>query len=108
MPRGRFGKVHCFNNYYNSPGNNYCIRAGVEAQILVENNYFRDVNAPYGPWPGTDGKIKAAGNIFDNTTGTIAPGTDIIFTPPYGYALDPGANIPNIITNWAGAGKIGF
>jgi pectate lyase len=108
MPRGRFGKIHCFNNYYYSPGNNYCIRAGVEAQILVENNYFRDVNAPYGPWPGTDGKISAAGNLFDNTAGTIAPGTDFIFTPPYGYALDSAANIPSLITNWAGAGKVNF
>jgi pectate lyase len=108
MPRGRFGQVHCFNNYYFAPGNNYCIRAGVEAQILVENNFFRDVNAPYGPWPGTDGKINASGNEFENVTGTIAPGDDIIFTPPYGYALDPAANIPKSVTNWAGAGKVRF
>jgi pectate lyase len=27
MPRVRFGRVHVYNNFYNSPGNNYCIRA---------------------------------------------------------------------------------
>ena len=108
MPRGRFGQVHCFNNYYIAPGNNYCIRAGVEAQILVENNFFRDVNAPYGPWPGTDGKINASGNEFENVTGTIVSGNDTIFTPPYGYALDSAPDVPAIITNWAGAGKISF
>jgi pectate lyase len=43
MPRIRFGDVHVFNNYFSSSGNNYCIRAGFHAKVVVENNYFQGV-----------------------------------------------------------------
>lgn len=46
MPRVRFGSVHCVNNLYRSPGNNYCIRAGKEANICADNNAFVGVKDP--------------------------------------------------------------
>lgn len=46
MPRVRFGSVHCVNNLYRAPGNNYCIRAGLEANIYADHNAFIDVKDP--------------------------------------------------------------
>ena len=47
MPRVRFGQVHVFNNYFAAPGNNYCVRAGRAAAVLVEGNYFDHVQSPH-------------------------------------------------------------
>jgi len=33
MPSVRFGRVHVFNNHYNTPGNNYAIRTRVGAEV---------------------------------------------------------------------------
>jgi pectate lyase len=122
MPRVRFGRVHVYNNFYNSPGNNNCIRAARDSQILVENNYFDSVKNVWERYVtlGVDGKVSASNNIKVNTTWAAGddsnsiqiPGTDILSTdanglnpPPYGYILDPAASIPHAITNNAGAGK---
>jgi len=103
MPRVRFGDVHVFNNYFNSPGNNYCIRAAIESELLVENNYFEDVNDPHVVYvtTGTRGQIEASGNVYVNTTGGRDDGDDV-FTPPYAYPLDEGFLVKNIVM--AGAG----
>jgi len=106
MPRVRFGQVHVYNNYFNSPGNNYCIRAALESQNLVENNYFDSVN---GAWEyyttsgQTPGRIKASGNVFVNTA-VPAGGNDSVFNPPYNYQLDPAADVKSIVMAGAGAG----
>jgi pectate lyase len=122
MPRVRFGRVHVYNNFYNSPGNNNCIRAARDCQILVENNYFDTVKNVWELYrtEGEDGKVFAAGNIEVNTTWSAGDdsksiqisGTDLLSTdanglnpPPYAYALDAAAGIPSSITNNAGAGK---
>ncbi|MBX2813597.1 MAG: hypothetical protein KTR25_17400 [Myxococcales bacterium] len=39
MPRGRFGKVHVFNNYYSSQVADYLIGPGVDIQMIIENNF---------------------------------------------------------------------
>jgi pectate lyase len=127
MPSVRFGRVHCFNNYYNAPGNNYCIRTRVEAECRVENNFFENVKNPWEQYitgTGTQGKLYAANNNVpflgtdygvtwsgtttnkDGTIRVMVPGTDSVFTPSYSYTLDPASAVPNLVTNWAGAGKI--
>ncbi|HYG23286.1 MAG TPA: hypothetical protein VEH04_10930 [Verrucomicrobiae bacterium] len=122
MPRVRFGRVHVFNNYYNSPGNNNCIRAAIGSEILVENNYFSGVKNVWELYrtSGTDGKVFASGNVQVNTSWAAGddsssvqiPGTDILSAEPnglnpapYAYALDGADGIPAAVTAGAGAGK---
>jgi pectate lyase len=121
MPSVRFGKAHIYNNYFNSPGNNYCIRTRLYAQCLVENNYYKDVQNPWQRYVtsagGDPGLLHASGNILDNVTWNVSSdssavlidGTDTVFTPPYSYALDDGNDIPALIQYGAGAsGKAGY
>jgi pectate lyase len=119
MPSVRFGRVHVFNNYYNAPGNNYCIRTRINAEVLVENNYFENVKNPWEryvtPAGGTPGKVKATGNIEVNTTrfvnpnpdsggnqSFLIPGNDTVFTPPYPYSLDSAASVKSSVMAEAG------
>jgi pectate lyase len=110
MPRVRFGQVHVYNNFFNSPGNNYCVRAAIESQLLIENNLFQNVKDPYVKFLtiGDPGRIKASGNSFVSTTGSADPGADTVFAPPYSLTLDAPANLSNLVTNYAGAGKVSF
>jgi pectate lyase len=87
MPRVRYGKVHVFNNYYSSSGNSYCVRAGYEADVRIENNHFENVNNPYeiDSDSGT-AVVSASGNTFSGGGGSRdTRGT--AFTPPYPYQL---------------------
>jgi pectate lyase len=96
----RFGQVHVFNNYYSASGNNYCIRAGVEASILVENNYFDRVDTPH-EIDGSGASIVANGNSYNATTGAQDE-SGSAFDPPYEYTLAPADDIPDAVR--AGAG----
>lgn len=128
MPSDRFGQVHCYNNYYNAPGNNYCIRTRIQAEVRIENNFFENVQNPWEQYitssSDIQGKAFATNNNVafldtaygvtwtgtttnkDGTIRVMIPGTDTVFTPPYSYTLDPASEVPNLVTNWAGAGKI--
>ena len=71
-------------------GNSYCTNAGFETHLLVENNVYMGVNNPLAP--DANGDMRAVGNLFQNTTGTMtASGTG--FTPPYARTLDPTSNL---------------
>ncbi len=126
MPSVRFGRVHCFNNYYNAPGNDYCVRTRIQAECRVENNYFDSVQNPWEQYitgNDTQGKLYAANNnvgfldtsfgvtwsgTHTNKDGTIVamiPGTDTVFTPSYSYTLDNATDVKNIVMDNAGAQK---
>jgi pectate lyase len=108
MPRCLFGKIHVFNNYYNVPGNNYCVGVGSYAGVLVEGNYFQNVKNPISFRDAGPCHITARDNIFDNCLGTMENGPlgvgaePFPQTAPYSYTLDPTASIPTIVMNGAG------
>ena len=102
MPRVRFGQVHVYNNYYNCTGNNYCIRPAVEAQLLVENNYFDHIDEPIDE-KETGALVEAHDNIFNSCTHVYGLGGDDVFTPPYSYTPDDANDIPSLVQLGAGA-----
>jgi pectate lyase len=107
QPRVRFGKNHVFNNLYSATGDNYCVRAGIQAQILLENNVFTGVKSPHVFNNTTDqgtAYIAVVNNSYVNTTGTQATGGGgTPFTiPPYAYAADATTNLEAAIRSDAG------
>ena len=102
MPRVRFGRVHVFNNYVNAPGNNYCIRSSLSAEVLAENNFYENIDSPY-EYFAPNGLIRAVGNTTVNCTG-VAAFNDTVFTPPYAYTLETPATAKASILTGAGAG----
>jgi pectate lyase len=109
MPRVRFGRVHLYNNYYNAPGNNYCIRAALFSEVLSESNHFENADEPFEYYAEDEadpvGRIRDIGSALVNAT-NVYPAVDDVFTPPYPYALDPVGDIPALVIAGAGAGKI--
>lgn len=115
MPSLRYGRAHVFNNYYNAPGNNYCVRTRLYAESRIENNWFENVQNPWEVYitTGLPGKVFASGNRFVNVTWyeniadgrIVPPGTDDVFVPPYSYSLDPVDSVPALVTEYAGAGR---
>jgi pectate lyase len=106
MPRVRYGHVHIYNNYYNSPGNNYCIGVGHESHIRLENSHFENVDSPWTDMdsPGS-GEIGWTGLKFVGCSQpTYMPNAFPVFTPPYAYTVDPVDEVKAIVT--AGAGNV--
>ena len=72
MPRVRFGQVHVHNDYVSNrntlyPDNTYCIAAGYEAELLVENNFFDEA------------KLSGQGPAFvPPYTATLEPADDVL------------------------------
>jgi len=107
-PRVRFGEpVHVYNNYFlHITG--YGVASQMNAGVLVENNYFDDVEKPTRVDVGGDpGRIVVRGNINVNTEDPLVErGTVQEASQFYSYRLDPAANIPSIVSAGAGVGKI--
>jgi pectate lyase len=107
QPRIRFGQNHLFNNLWTSTGDNYCVRAGTNAHVLLENNAFVGVMAPVTFNSTTDqgtAYITSTNNLFSGTTGTTATGGGgtPFTTPPYAYTLDANTAVQTAVQ--AGAG----
>jgi pectate lyase len=108
MPSVRYATMHLFNNYYTSKGNNYCIRSRLDAEVLVENCYFSQVNDPHVIYVArtekrlniAKGCLKAVGNVYNETTGA-KEADGAVFTPPYKYKLDEGKDVPTIVPTGA-------
>lgn len=118
MPRHLWGRGHIYNSLYNSPGNSYCIGAGSWASILIENNYFKDVQDPHKFKDDCPTFFAATGNIYDNVTGDrhtglfagntgcLTGGADAVvpgpWKPPYKYTLDEAKDVPELVKRCAG------
>jgi pectate lyase len=93
QPRVRYGKNHIFNNLYTGARDNYCVRAGMDAQLLVEANAFVGVNNPQQFNSTADqgtSYITSNNNLYTGATGTRATGGGgtPFTTPPYTYTAD--------------------
>jgi pectate lyase len=107
QPRVRFGKNHIFNNLYTSSGDNYCVRAGIQAHILLQNNVFSGVDTPHEFNNSSDqgtAYISSSGNVYTNCTGTQATGGGgTAFTSPsYSFTLDAANTVSAAVQSGAG------
>ena len=111
MPRVMYGDGHQFNNYFHSTGNSYCIGVGSYGSVLIENNYFEDVNNPHQFMYALWSHVTARGNVYDGTKGKKDTGyggnagdyKPAAFTdPPYDYTLDDADDVPELVTRCAG------
>lgn len=103
MPRIRFGQVHVFNNYYSTTGNADCIRMGLDANVVIENNVFEGAEQPFGEELDASAVFRATGNVASPVPEEAA---DMIvgapFYPPYPYTLDPVTDLASTIRAEAG------
>lgn len=115
MPRVMYGEGHIYNNYYNSPGNSYCIGFGSYASILVQNNYFEKVKSPHELMYDVYAYAETTGNTYDGTTGNkhtgklgsrhVAGQENNKFDPvkpPYSFSLDSASASRDIVKKCAG------
>jgi len=107
QPRIRYGKNHLFNNLWTSTGDNYCVRAGTNAQILLENNAFVGVKTPQEFNNTADqgtANITSRDNVYTSTSGGQATGGGgtPFTTPSYTYTADTASTVQAAVQ--AGAG----
>jgi pectate lyase len=107
QPRVRFGRNHLFNNLWASSGDNYCVRAGTGARILVEHGVFDGVKDPHEFNSSTDettANIAASDNDYSTATGKqdTGGGGPAIGTLPYSYTPDDVAGVAAAVKDGAG------
>jgi len=105
-PRVRFGDpVHVYNNFYGNVGS-YGVASTEGAGVLVEGNYFENVEDPYhlGEGSSDPGSLVARNNHKVNSGAGQTGGS--VAGIPYGYSLDPPSSVKSIVTGGAGVGRI--
>lgn len=110
-PSVRFGTVHVFNNYYKDI-DDYAIASRLNAEVLIENNWFENVRRPIR----ADTSLSdIAGRVRGVETNTyVSSGANSITTPPatwipaYAYTLDPTAIVPESVARWSGVGVVTY
>lgn len=112
VPSYRHGTAHVYNNYYEALPKNAAnpssdgVNTRMNACLKVENNYFKDyTQSIYSADSDSDGYAYGSGNVFDNSPAQTASLCNS-FVPPYTYSLDSASNVPSIVTQWAGVGKL--
>lgn len=91
QPRGRSGKVHVINNLYTSSDASYACGPGVEMQMLIENNVFKNSGNAISIFDGTPKPaFKSVGNIGSAKNINLNQGD--VFTPPYALTLKMNAS----------------
>ncbi|GAA4046532.1 pectate lyase [Hymenobacter glaciei] len=104
MPRVRFGKVQVVNSLFNSANSTSGVQAGFEANLLVQNNVFENVNRPIDLMANNSTAVQVTGNTFTGTTGNTAGNGKTAFTPPYTLSLLSASSVKAAVTGTSGAG----
>jgi uncharacterized repeat protein (TIGR02543 family) len=114
VPLFRGGSGHIFNNYYKDIAET-AINSRIEACIKIENNYFLNAKNPWvSAYSTVVGYGDISGNVLINSpfiyssdTRELGPCTAII---PYDYShiLLPAEQVPSIVEQYAGVGKLNF
>lgn len=108
-PSVRFGLVHVFNNHYLDI-DDYAIASRQNAQVVIENNWFENVNRPIradtslSPVAGFVRGVDT--NAFVNCTASSITTPPATWVPPYAYSLDPLDDLPVYVGWWAGVGVV--
>jgi pectate lyase len=101
-PRGRYGQVHVFNNFYKTNREEgYLIGPGVKIQLLIENNFARESTKK--PFINTEAEwVKEEAYLARGNEGTAGGNMNMekgqVFTPPYQYQLVPASEVENLVT----------
>jgi pectate lyase len=105
-PRVRFGNpVHVYNNYYNA-NSGYGVASTEGAGVLVEGNYFENVDDPYhlGEGDSGPGTLVARNNTLVGSGSGQTGGS--VKSIPYSYTLDASSTVKSVVTGGAGVGKL--
>ena len=117
LPLQRGGTYHYYNNYQEECQDGYDLRCGAIA--YVEGCYFKNVKSPVMPSGEGEGAT-LVDLIFDGCKRIPAGFTDLVTTkldevydiptssyrPPYSYKADKASDIPAIVSQYCGVGKI--
>ena len=117
LPLQRGGIYHYYNNMQEECQDGYDLRANAVAYI--EGCYFKNTKAPVMS-SGEGESATLVDLIFDGCNRIPEGFTDLVnekldevysipssdYRPPYNYTADRAADIPNIVPQWCGVGKI--
>ncbi|MFJ9735407.1 polysaccharide lyase family 1 protein [Streptomyces sp. NPDC101171] len=105
IPSLRFGTGHFYDNYV--VGAETAVHSRMGAQMLVENNVFRDtaVAVTTSRDSDVDGYANLRGNDLGGAATEISR-TGTFTSPPYGYTAEPASGVAASVTAGAGAGRI--
>ncbi|WP_367324982.1 polysaccharide lyase family 1 protein [Streptomyces sp. HUAS ZL42] len=105
IPSLRFGTGHFYDNYV--VGADTACHSRMGAQMLVENNVFRDTKVAVTTNRSSD--VDGYANLRGNDLGGAATEISRVGTftsPPYGYTAEPASSVVASVTSGAGAGKL--
>lgn len=105
IPSLRFGTGHFYDNYVQ--GAETAAHSRMGAQMLVENNVFRDtkVAVTTNRDSDVDGYAVLRGNDLGGAATEISQ-VGSFTNPPYSYTAEPASSVVSTVTGQAGAGKI--
>jgi pectate lyase len=105
IPSLRFGTGHFYNNFVD--GAETACHSRMGAQMLVENNVFRDtkVAVTTNRSSDVDGYANLRGNDLGGAATEISR-TGTFTSPPYRYTAEPASSVVASVTTGAGTGKL--
>jgi pectate lyase len=106
-PRVRFGEVHVFNNYFLSNAL-YGVASTMEADVVVEGNFFEGVEFPIyvGYDESAEGDAVERNNVYQNSGTPETRGTAFDPMAAYPYIVENPTTIPDLVRAKSGVGII--